>query len=184
MHISRRSFLKQAAAGTFACMLPWLADRPAAAGMRRRGISGVLCVHNIHTGESLRIRYLDDQGNWIAGAREKLDQIFRCHYNGTVKPIEPSLYLLIDRIHTRLGARRRPVQLISGYRSPEYNRLLRSRSSGVAKNSYHLKAMAADIHISGINDRRLYQAAREIKAGGAGSYSEFVHVDVGPVRFW
>ncbi|MCF8028689.1 MAG: DUF882 domain-containing protein [Desulfobacteraceae bacterium] len=180
MNISRRSFLKQAAAGTFACMLPW----PAWAGIGRREVSGILWVQNIHTGESLRIRYLDGRGNWVAGAREKLDRMFRCHYNGTVKPIEPSLYLLIDRIHTRLGAGRRPVRLISGYRSPEYNRLLRARGSGVAKNSYHLKAMAADIHISGINNRRLYQAARAIKAGGAGSYSEFVHVDVGPVRFW
>lgn len=180
MPISRRFFLKQATVGTFACMLPW----PAWAGIRRREISGVLCVDNIHTGESLRIGYLDDQGNWIAGAREKLDRVFRCHYNGTVKPIEPSLYLLIDRIHTRLGAGRRPIRLISGYRSPEYNRLLRSKGSGVAKNSYHLKAMAADIHISGVDNRRLYQTAREIRAGGAGRYSKFVHVDVGPVRFW
>jgi len=165
-------------------MIPWFAVSPVQGKTRRADISGRLSVYNAHTEEFLRVRYLDHDGNWVPEALSNLNRLFRCHYNHTVKPIDPSLFLLMDRIHTRLGAGRRPLRLISGYRSPEYNDLLLSRGSRVAKESYHLKGMAADIQIKGIKLKRLCKAAKRIEGGGVGLYSKFVHVDVGPVRCW
>jgi uncharacterized protein YcbK (DUF882 family) len=99
-------------------------------------------------------------------------------------PIDPALYVLMDRIHTRLGAGKRSLQLISGYRSPEYNRFLRARSNGVAKKSYHLKGMAADIAIKGISLQQIRDEAVTLAQGGVGDYDKFIHVDIGPVRTW
>jgi uncharacterized protein YcbK (DUF882 family) len=76
------------------------------------------------------------------------------------------------------------MNLISGYRSPEYNQLLLFMGRGVSRQSYHLKGMAADIQIEGISVRRLSEEARWLRVGGVGLYSEFVHVDVGPIRCW
>ena len=78
------------------------------------------------------------------------------------------------------------INVISGYRSPSTNRYLRRHSRGVAKYSYHMKAQAADIQIPGIRLHKLREIARSIGMGGVGYYprSNFVHVDVGPIRSW
>jgi len=185
MPISRRSFLKQVLiGGATALTIPWLAPPLAQGRVQREEISGRLSVKNSHTDESLRIRYLRSDGKWVPEALWRLNHLFRCHYDDQVKPIDPALFLLIDRIHTRLGAGRRPLCLISGYRSPEYNQLLMSKGNRVVRTSYHLKGMAADIQIKGVSFRRLSEEAKRIEGGGVGLYSRFVHVDVGPVRYW
>jgi len=59
-----------------------------------------------------------------------------------------------------------------------------SKGNRVVRTSYHLKGMAADIQIKGVSFRRLSEEAKRIEGGGVGLYSRFVHVDVGPVRYW
>lgn len=185
MSLSRRSFLKHALLGWGATMmLPWMAAGAIHGPAFPSKLSGRLSLYNTHTEESLRIRYLDKEGNWIPEALSSLNRLFRCHYNHSIAFIDPKLFLLMDRIHTRLGAGNRPIKLISGYRSPEYNDLLISRGARVSKVSYHLKGMAADFHIKGISQKRLFEEARRLEGGGVGLYSKFVHVDVGPVRWW
>ena len=63
---------------------------------------------------------------------------------------------------------------------------MRKKSSGVAKNSLHIKGWAADIHVPGVALKKLHEYAVSLKAGGVGYYpsSGFVHVDVGRVRYW
>ena len=183
--LSRRSLLKQAlAGGSAALLLPWLAPLSAQARTTGEAVSGRIAVTNAHTNESLRIRYLEKNGSFIPDALAQLNYLFRCHYDGEIKPIDPALFLLMDRIHTALAAGKRPLMLISGYRSPEYNRLLRSRGRGVAEQSYHLDGMAADIQIQGIRLKKIRQVAVELAQGGVGSYSRFIHVDLGPIRTW
>jgi uncharacterized protein YcbK (DUF882 family) len=79
-----------------------------------------------------------------------------------------------------------PYMLLSGYRSPATNAMLRSRSSGVAKNSLHLKGQAADLRLASRSVGQMARAAAACKAGGVGKYSgsNFVHMDCGPVRSW
>lgn len=184
MPLSRRSFLKQVMVGGAAALtFPWLSSLPAY-GRTRGEISGCLNVINAHTDESLSVRYLTKDGKWVPKALSRLNHLFRCHYDDEMMAIDPALFVLMDRIHTRLGAGRRPLELISGYRSPEYNQLLMAKGSGVVSTSYHLKGMAADIHIPGVGLRKLRAEAKRIQSGGVGLYSSFVHVDVGPVRAW
>ncbi len=76
----------------------------------------------------------------------------------------------------------RPIEIISGYRSAQSNAFLREASNGVAKNSFHMRGMAADIRFDGTPLPRLHQVALAMDRGGVGYYpdSEFVHLDVGP----
>ena len=79
-----------------------------------------------------------------------------------------------------------PFNIISGYRSPKTNAFLRRRSSGVAANSFHMYGKAADVRVPGCSLSLLRRVAMDLTEGGVGYYprSNFVHVDVGPVRFW
>ncbi|WP_232823059.1 YcbK family protein [Oceanibium sediminis] len=76
--------------------------------------------------------------------------------------------------------------VVSGYRSPATNALLRQRNGGVAQNSYHLRGMAADLKLSSRSISQMAKAAVACNAGGVGKYgrSNFVHMDCGPIRTW
>ena len=103
-----------------------------------------------------------------------------------MKSIDPGLFDQLFRLQGLLGTRK-PVQLISGYRSVDTNNELRARSRrGVAKKSYHTKGQAMDFHIEGIALSNIRKAALSMRAGGVGYYpsSNFVHIDTGPARHW
>ena len=76
-------------------------------------------------------------------------------------------------------------EIVSGYRSPRSNEMLRNRSGAVARHSLHLKGMAADVRLAGVPLQRLRDAALDLRKGGVGYYTDqFVHVDTGRVRSW
>jgi uncharacterized protein YcbK (DUF882 family) len=79
-----------------------------------------------------------------------------------------------------------PYMLLSGYRSPETNAMLRANSSGVARNSLHMRGQAADLRLSGRSVRQVASAAAACRAGGVGRYSgsNFTHMDCGDIRTW
>lgn len=54
----------------------------------------------------------------------------------------------------------------------------------MARHSYHVRGMAADIWVEGVDLRDIAKVAKHLKAGGVGRYADFVHIDVGPVRNW
>ncbi|MGR3812693.1 MAG: YcbK family protein, partial [Cognatishimia activa] len=86
----------------------------------------------------------------------------------------------------RLTDTNEPFMLLSGYRSPQTNAMLRRNSRGVAKNSLHMKGQAADLRLADRSVSQLARAAAACRAGGVGRYSgsNFVHVDCGPLRTW
>jgi uncharacterized protein YcbK (DUF882 family) len=143
-----------------------------------------LALHNLHTDEKLHVTYWQD-GKYSRSAAEKLNHILRDHYSGDVHPMDLRLFDLVHDLQHKLQ-HDRPVEIISGYRSPTTNARLASYSDGVAKNSYHTKGMAMDIRMPGASLRRLQTEALLMHRGGVGYYpdSEFVHVDVGPTRRW
>lgn len=102
-----------------------------------------------------------------------------------VKNTDKGLLDLLFSIRMKLETNQ-PFHVISGYRSAETNALLRSHSSGIAKNSFHLIGEAIDVRVPGRALRALRQIALDLKAGGVGYYpqSDFAHVDVGRVRYW
>lgn len=99
-----------------------------------------------------------------------------------VKEVDVHLLNILHYIQTNTN--NRELELLSGYRSPTTNAMLRSKSKNVGKNSYHMKAMAADISVKGYSGRQLAGIARQLQGGGIGTGSTFVHVDSANVREW
>jgi uncharacterized protein YcbK (DUF882 family) len=141
-------------------------------------------VHNLHTGDKLDAVYYEG-GRYVPDALAEAMRVLRDWRNGQEHVMDPRLFDALHGIHEKLGASQ-PFQIISGYRSPATNAMLHSRSDGVASHSQHLLGKASDIRLEGVDLVRLHKAALSQGAGGVGYYpvSNFVHVDVGPVRTW
>jgi uncharacterized protein YcbK (DUF882 family) len=121
----------------------------------------------------------------VRDALESVNHFLRDFRTGDVHPIDRDL---LDLLHGLAGVTQsmRPFQVISGYRSPATNHMLRQRSEGVAGGSLHVKGQAIDIRLADVPLAQLRKAALEARRGGVGYYptSDFVHVDTGRVRAW
>lgn len=139
---------------------------------------------NPHTGETFHDIYWAD-GGYVPDALDRLDLLLRDHNNDKVRHIHPDLIDLLARLRQRLGIAQ-PIQVTSGYRSPETNAAARRHNRHVARNSLHMCGMAVDIRVPGFNMSMLRRAALAMQAGGVGTYpnADFIHLDVGPVRHW
>jgi uncharacterized protein YcbK (DUF882 family) len=179
--ISRRRFLSLAAWGTAAAFMPGIAAaaRPPLPGVRE------LSFHNLHTDERVTAVYCES-GAYVPAALEEIDAILRDHRTGEICQISPKLVDLVYALTVRLGSTG-PVQVISGYRSPATNALLRSTGGGgVAERSLHLSGEAVDIRFEDRSLRQVRDAALDLRGGGVGYYPSlgFVHLDVGRLRRW
>lgn len=143
-----------------------------------------LDFYNLHTEEKLSVNYWIN-GQYIKQALRKINHILRDHRTNIMKTIDTELLDLLFSVKKGLNVKE-PFRIISGYRSPQTNENLSSNSSGVAKNSYHLKGMAIDVSLEGMNIKKIRDYAMKLEKGGVGFYpqSNFVHLDVGPVRHW
>lgn len=143
-----------------------------------------LAFRNLHTGEELRATYWED-GLYQPEALAEINRVLRDHRTGDVATMEPALLNLLHRLHGILDASR-PFHVISGYRSPKSNAALAARSNGVARKSFHMAGMAIDVRLPGRPLKSLHKAALALDGGGVGYYpkSDFIHLDVGPVRRW
>lgn len=180
--MTRRDFLGHGLlAGAAACALP---GQALASLTRPRTTERSIALFNTHTSESLDIRYHDGTG-YCPEALRRVNHIFRDHRTGDIVRIDPKLIDVLHSLKLKTGTDA-PFAIISGYRSPATNAMLRKKSSGVAKKSLHTRGMAVDIRLPDFSLQRLHQNAVALKKGGVGYYpkSKFVHVDVGPVRYW
>ncbi len=125
------------------------------------------------------------EGDYLADALKEINFFMRDWRSDELKTIDTRTIDIMAAAHNLLDVSE-PYMLISGYRSPSTNAMLRARSSGVAKNSRHLRGEAADLRLSSRSVNQMYRAASACKAGGVGRYSgsNFVHMDCGPVRSW
>ena len=136
------------------------------------------------TGERLDTIYWIE-GDYIKDAVKEISLFMRDWRTNDVKHIDLRTIDILAASHNLLDVSE-PYMLLSGYRSPQTNSMLRSRSRGVAKNSRHMKGEAADLRLSSRSVNQMYRAAVSCHAGGVGKYSRsnFVHMDCGPVRSW
>ncbi len=141
-------------------------------------------MNNLHTGETLETCYFNGQ-RYVRSELQRLNHICRDFRQNEVHPMDKKLFDQITRIQAALGTDAE-VQIISGYRSPTTNAMLRNKSSGVAKKSFHMLGQAIDFRLEGVSLKQVHEAALSLKAGGVGYYpkSQFVHIDTGPVRQW
>jgi len=143
-----------------------------------------LTFYHTHTGKSLTVVYHRD-GAYQPEALAQVEDFLKDFRNGRRHRIDPELLDVLYEIKSRTGARQ-PFEVISAYRSPETNSMLRDKSSGVAQRSMHLEGQAIDVRLRDVELERLRKVALELKRGGVGFYpdSDFVHVDTGRVRHW
>ncbi|MBX3484225.1 YcbK family protein [Phenylobacterium sp.] len=141
-------------------------------------------LDNLHTGERFNEVYYAN-GSYLPDALAEATRVMRDWRTGDEHFIDPGLFDALHAIGGRLETAR-PFQIISGYRSPKTNAMLRSRSNGVAEHSQHTVGKAIDVRLEGVDLSRLRDAAIDLGAGGVGYYpvSNFVHVDTGRVRQW
>jgi uncharacterized protein YcbK (DUF882 family) len=146
--------------------------------------SRFLSFEHLHTGEKLSLVYGADGGH-LPESLTRLNQFLRDHRTGDVHPIDPALFDLLFEVRTTLDVRA-PFQVISGYRSPQTNRMLRVQGRGVARSSLHMQGKAIDLRLPGTSTRQVREAAIALQRGGVGYYakSDFVHLDTGRVRTW
>ena len=179
--ISRRRFMKVGALVAMSSLSP----RPCFAAIRARLLpERRLALYNTHTGESLEAVYWAD-GEYLSPAIAEINYVLRDHRTNEIKSIDPSLLDLLCAVAMKLRTRQ-SFHVISGYRSPETNALLRQCSRNVAKNSLHMQGKAVDIQLPEIRLSLLRQTVADLKGGGVGYYprSKFIHIDVGRVRYW
>ena len=143
-----------------------------------------LALRNLHTPESIELEFFRDDA-YIPSALAAAQVFLRDYRNGEQHPIDPPLFDYLHDVARSLGVD--PVfSVISGYRSPQTNALLRERSSGVARHSLHLEGRAIDVRLEGVDCADLAAGALGLARGGVGYYrrSDFVHLDTGALRTW
>lgn len=179
--LDRRGVLKMGLAGLLGSIVPILPSVEAkASGFSAWRVS----LRHAHTGETFSGVYR--VGNkYLPEAFERLNYVLRDFRTGEAFPMDPRVVDIVSMVQakTRIAG---PLEVLSGYRSPRTNAMLRKASNGVARNSFHMYGQAMDIRMPGYSSKKLRSVASALKAGGVGYYpkSNFVHVDTGKVRSW
>lgn len=145
-----------------------------------------LSLYNIHTKQAIKVTYKRN-GAYIPRAMTRINHVMRDWRRNEPTKMDPKLIDIMWEIHSELGSKK-PIHLISGYRSRKTNNKLRRTRGGQARNSRHIVGKAADIHFPDIPVKRLRNSALIRERGGVGYYPTsalpFVHVDTGHVRHW
>lgn len=145
-----------------------------------------LYLHHTHTGQTGSFTFKRN-GQYDQKVLQQLN-IFLADWR-TKEPtkMDPALFDLLWEVYQEVGGKQ-PYNIVSSYRSPKTNKMLASRSSGVADNSQHMRGKAMDVFIPGVNLSKLRETAMKHQVGGVGFYptsgSPFVHMDTGNVRAW
>ncbi|WP_338548097.1 YcbK family protein [Roseovarius phycicola] len=179
--MNRRALLGSFAA-TFVTAAPTFSN--AAGFLRGAGDIRRLRMASPRTGEKIDTIYWIE-GDYIKDAVKEINLFMRDWRTNDVHNIDLRTIDVMAAAHNLMDTRE-PYLLLSGYRSPKTNAMLRSRSRGVAKNSRHMVGQAADLRLNSRSVNQMFRAAKACRGGGVGRYSRsnFVHMDCGPVRSW
>ena len=174
---TRRALLQSMGYTVAACALPVTVI---GAGREPRRLS----FHHTHTLATLDLVYHDGL-RLIPEALDRINTFLRDFRTQEEHPIDPVLLDMLFAARAGIGSDRR-FEVISGYRSPATNEMLRNRTDGVAKTSLHMQGRAIDVRLSGVRTDNLRRAALDLDRGGVGYYpqSDFIHLDTGRPRSW
>ncbi|MGE0723323.1 MAG: DUF882 domain-containing protein [Alphaproteobacteria bacterium] len=185
--MTRRGLLGIVAAAATLALAPeaLAAPLPQRKPLRAARVVRSIHLYNVHTGERVQGPYYEG-GRYNGQLFRQITKLLRDHRSNELHRIDPALVDLMHAIQMRTGGGRKPLEIVSGYRSPQTNEMLRLAGYGVAENSYHLQGKAVDIRMAGVRVSQLSRLARDLGRGGVGTYggSNFLHIDTGPVRRW
>jgi uncharacterized protein YcbK (DUF882 family) len=140
----------------------------------------VINLQNIWTNEDLVL----DAKPGAAVDSGTFDRFLRCHFTNEPTHMDQRLQAVLLGAALRFKTER--IEIVSGYRAPKFNLMLRKHGHEVARDSQHSYGHAVDFRLPGVPTRRVLGFVRSLHLGGAGYYpeSEFVHADTGPIRTW
>nr|WP_091956440.1 DUF882 domain-containing protein [Bradyrhizobium shewense] len=145
-----------------------------------------LSFHHTHSGEDLTVTFKRD-GRYDEAALKQLNHFLRDWRTQDETVMDRRLFDILWEVYRDVDGKQ-PIQIISSYRSPATNAMLRRRSSGVARASQHMLGHAMDFYIPGVPLEQIRFAGLRLQRGGVGFYptsgSPFVHLDTGSVRHW
>jgi uncharacterized protein YcbK (DUF882 family) len=147
-----------------------------------------LKLYFTHTGERATIVFKRN-GKFDQRGLNQINRFLRDWRRNEPARMDPRLLDLVWEVYRKSGAKE-AIHVVSAYRSPATNNMLRNRSrnTGVAKRSQHMLGKAMDFYIPGVKLATLRALAMQMQVGGVGYYptsgSPFVHLDVGNVRAW
>ena len=178
MYLQKKEFFLPCVVSTLVLLLSALPARGMMEDERK------LFFYNTHTHEHSAVIYKKG-ADYNPQALQKINHILRDHRAEKVHPIDPALLDYLYDLLTKVDYHGE-VHIISGYRSPETNKNLRKKSSGVAAGSLHMQGKALDFRLPGIDTKVLRDTALTMKRGGVGYYKklDFIQIDTGRVRFW
>jgi len=142
----------------------------------------VINIYNTWTQEYLAVSA--DPKSTEAPPRVCVDEFLRCHFANQPTEMDPRLLQALLKAARHFKSAR--IDIVSGFRSPKFNLILRKKGHEVARQSQHTLGHAVDFRLRGVSTKSLQQWARSLRMGGVGFYpsSAFIHIDVGPVRYW
>jgi uncharacterized protein YcbK (DUF882 family) len=150
------------------------------------GDTRTIAFSNSHTNESGSFTYMVD-GVYDQATLDKLNWFMRDWRLNEPTKMDPKLFDIIWEVYRESGSKQ-PIDVLSGYRSPQTNALLRQRSRQVAKYSQHMEGKAIDAHFVDVDTPTIRDIAMRMQAGGVGfypgGYTPWVHIDSGDVRYW
>jgi uncharacterized protein YcbK (DUF882 family) len=150
------------------------------------GDTRTLSFHHTHSGEDLTVTF-KRSGRYDEAALKKLNYFLRDWRSQDQTTMDRRLFDIVWEVYRDVDGKQ-PIQIISAYRSPATNAMLRRRSSGVARHSQHMQGHAMDFFIPGVPLEQIRFAGLRLQRGGVGFYptsgSPFVHLDVGGIRHW
>jgi len=143
-----------------------------------------LKFYHTHTGQTLEASYFRD-GRYNPDALQALRAFLADWRTSEQQDIDPQLLDILWQIQQSVD-NHGTYEVISAYRSPETNEMLRRSTSGVAESSQHVNGNAIDVRLQGLDTALLRDAAKALNLGGVGYYSasDFVHIDSGRPRYW
>ena len=181
--VTRRTLLTAiASAASVVAAAPVFAKAPGF--LRGAGDIRKIRFRNFNTGEFINSVYWIE-GSYVDGALQEINYFMRDWRQNKERAYDPANIDILSATQGLLDSSE-PFYLLSGYRTRKTNKMLSRMTDGVAQNSYHVKAMAADIRMRTRSTDKISKAAKSFKTGGVGRYarSGFVHIDSGPFRTW
>jgi uncharacterized protein YcbK (DUF882 family) len=150
------------------------------------GGTRTLYLHHTHTGETAYFTFKRN-GQYDQAVLRQMNVFLADWRTKDQIKMDPALFDLLWEVYQEVGATQ-PYNIVSSYRAPKTNAMLRAKSSAVAENSQHMRGKAMDVFIPGVNLAKLRATAMRHQVGGVGYYptsgSPFVHMDTGNVRAW
>jgi uncharacterized protein YcbK (DUF882 family) len=150
------------------------------------GDTRTLTFHHTHSDEDLTVTFKRN-GRYDEAALKKLNYFLRDWRSQDQTTMDRRLFDIVWEVYRDVDGKQ-PIKIISAYRSPATNAMLRRRSSGVARHSQHMQGHAMDFFIPGVPLEQIRFAGLRLQRGGVGFYptsgSPFVHLDVGSIRHW